>query len=336
MSGKIKFWRPKPKDLVNQSYAIAGGSKSGKSVLTLYLVYLLRDIPNSFVFCNGEDVKQGYGEHIPLTQIFTKTNAEELQLFFDKIEKSSVKFVRKWYSILKMAKKKYNVPRTKKLYKQLRHIIVENIIRHGTLKYLSKVEYQLIIKYVFGSLKKEIRNAKNMSDKIKLQSYMECFVDQRKIIIFDDVNGENWYSDRKVGPVLNIIIRGRHLYITSFFLMHNFKTLGPTARNSIFYSFVMGGPDIIGHFYDAYCVDLAQTSLKYAMGVTTKTAVRDGFIKSFLDWISKKGATLMFRREGVSMDLGDAVFVFRVQKKFAVDDPPDFMLPKSKIKFGDF
>jgi len=291
--------------LQNKSYGIIGKSGSGKTIMGRFLQYNMREIPSAYVLCNAPKVAGFYGEYIPSENIFSDNQAceEQIELLFNRATNLSKMYNKYWVKIKNKFLDNYaEYPSQKPTFwnNDIFSQFISYMLDRGNILHIKKE-----FKKYFDLVKKLVLdNVKNGSSK----NYLAIFADCRTIIIFDDVMSEKWFNDRKGSTITDILSRGRHVYITSFFLMQNYTGLSTTARNNFSYFIVMGNVSLFNKLYEEKISSIDSTKFKRGKNNPTLSTYAK-------DIMSKYGA-IVYVNDGRSIELNDALFYLYVPKKY--------------------
>ena len=246
---KILKFDDDPSKLFNKNICIVGPSGSGKSTIARYILSQLRDIPHIFLFCAGQTNITDYGRIIDKECIYSDDEITSglIKTFLDHLSELAGTQMKKLEFIYNTIDRyffnnpsltlKYNFNRNDffQMFKEFK--------KKGFYKYVNP-KYSDYIKIMFNFIKNKIKNGSLNSD------YLTIFADHRKILIFDDVMNEVWFTALKGKPLTNLLVRGRHSYCTSIYIIQSYKALGPVARGNYQYIFFLGSISLFDNFYE--------------------------------------------------------------------------------------
>ena len=304
------------KQCFNKSHGIIGPSGCGKTVLVTYLAYLNRSIPRAKVCCNSAAVASEYMEYVTRDNVYTKFSAEDLTSLFKTFEDDTDNYVKMWDKLLNKFKRALNVSDFNK-YKTMAKQIKED----GCPNYLSKkntILFNDVVNVFINHYKRSNRGIQK-----KLSNFFECFTDRRTILIFDDVMNQPWFSARKGTIISEIIIRGRHLHLTSFFLFHSYTGLEPTARMGFNFIYILGSVKFLSAMYYEQLKGTSKSFVINSNQPISANAIEAEIMRPLHALISDLGTAIIYSREGPKRNIEDFISYFRVPEVFRLN-PPEF------------
>jgi len=312
----------------NKSYGLVGPSECGKTTAVRYILYRIRDIPSLTVFCIGETNVGEYGEIVNEECIYSddEINAMLINCFIKRLVNDAKLQMKRLKIVYEMIRKYFvsNPEIAKKSNIDLKMLYQTYKIfrRLGFYKYIPRLYFpyvMVIYNFVSSCIMKGYLS----------KEYEELFFDHRKIVVFDDAMNEVWFDSKKGAPLVDFLIRGRHFYVTSFFIMQSLTGLGPIARTGYYHYFFLGSTTFFNYFYDL---------VKGMNGNIKNTEFRSQLSVLYSELTKSKGALVLTRDKSTENGLKDIVHKFNVPEQFVMS-PPEFffnyvIFPKNAL-FAD-
>ena len=310
-----------PELLSNKNIGVIGNPGSGKTIFVRHMLYMLRDIPTVIAICTGSKIRGTYEEFIPPSQVFEGSNvsSESIQVFFESRERITDQFTANWREVKRNL---LDAIKTRTFLWDPDHVIdvIENlIIDKGTIKFCTKPKDVRLLIMIYKNLKDQEYTVSFTERELLRAKRISMFSDNRAIMVFDDVVGATWYNDqlskKTANPIYNLLTRGRHVYITTFFIMQSYKNskMGSVARSSFQFVAVLGNTAAYANLEEHNLKKMLQTKSKDFRKRLTNV------VKLLLN---QRGGIIICAQAKAAVDVFDMLYFYKVATKYAIHPPP--------------
>jgi hypothetical protein len=246
---KVPFLPKDPSMYFGKSTTIFGASRTGKSTIALEILHLLKDkIPMINIFSPTESENKTYSGTVPNEVIFPVVELEKLEAIYRR-QKGATKvynmvnnkarlrqlFMKVSTVSLRETEMKVTQNADDIIYRKQNDMSLDVIQKKNDTVQIKKSlsEYLVTLyKHVIRSNRRRLRKLNLTDPEMYVLRYLDF--NPEVLIIFDDCASQFSLKMQKSKIIQDMFFLGRHLHMTSLFLLHDDKQLESSLRKNSF------------------------------------------------------------------------------------------------------